>query len=58
MKSIRQHRLLQFLEKEELVWRDADHPELSRGADAWVRRLRRESEKRTRKIVPVAKAHQ
>ncbi len=30
-------------------WRDADHPELKRGAAAWVRRLRREGEKRLRR---------
>jgi Arc/MetJ-type ribon-helix-helix transcriptional regulator len=31
------------------VWQDKDHPELKRGAAAWVRKLRRESEVRFKK---------
>ena len=30
-------------------WKDKDHPELKRGASAWTRKLRRESESRFRK---------
>jgi Arc/MetJ-type ribon-helix-helix transcriptional regulator len=31
------------------AWKDKDHPELKRGATAWVRKLRRESEVRFKK---------
>jgi metal-responsive CopG/Arc/MetJ family transcriptional regulator len=47
--AIRRRKLLQFLENEEPAWKDADHPELSRGSAAWVRKIRRESEKRIKK---------
>jgi hypothetical protein len=32
------------------AWKDADHPELSQGAAAWVKKMRAESEERFRKI--------
>jgi Arc/MetJ-type ribon-helix-helix transcriptional regulator len=47
--AIRRRRLLQFLDSEEPVWSDADHPELSSGSGAWVRKIRREGEKRFKK---------
>jgi hypothetical protein len=47
--AIRRRRLLQFLDSEEPVWSDADHPELSGGSGAWVRKIRREGEKRFKK---------
>ncbi len=48
--AVRRKKLLQFLEGDTPAWKDADHPELARGAGAWVRELRQESEKkRTRK---------
>lgn len=47
--AIRRRKLLQFLDSEEPVWKDADHPELSHGSGAWVRKIRRESEKRIKK---------
>jgi Arc/MetJ-type ribon-helix-helix transcriptional regulator len=31
-------------------WKDEDHPELKQGSAKWVRKLRRESEKRFRKV--------
>jgi hypothetical protein len=43
--AIRRRRLLRFLENETPAWKDEDHPELSRGAAAWVRQLRRENER-------------
>ena len=43
--AIRRRKLLQFLVNKEPVWRDVDHPELARSSGAWVRKLRRESEK-------------
>jgi hypothetical protein len=53
--AIRRRKLLQFLESETPAWKDADHPELSQGAAAWVRRIRRESEKRLKKAQRRAK---
>ncbi len=48
--AVRRKKLLCFLESDTPAWKDADHPELARGAAAWVRELRQESErKRTRK---------
>lgn len=54
--AIQRRRLLQFLGNEEPAWKDAEHPELSRGASAWVRKVRRESEKRTGRTRRAAKA--
>jgi Arc/MetJ-type ribon-helix-helix transcriptional regulator len=34
------------------AWRDENHPELRRGAAAWVAKLRREDEKRYRQASP------
>jgi hypothetical protein len=47
--AVRRKKLLRFLEGDGRGWKDADHPELSGGAGAWVRELRQESEKRNRK---------
>jgi hypothetical protein len=47
--AVRRRKLLQFLESDASGWKDADHPELSRGAGTWVRQLRRESDKRITK---------
>ena len=44
--ELRRHRLLKFLQSDEPVWKDEDHPELVAGATAWVRTLREEGEKR------------
>jgi hypothetical protein len=32
------------------AWKDKDHPELKQGAAEWVRKLRRENERRFRKV--------
>ena len=45
--AVRRKKLLRFLESDAPVWKDADHPELSRSTGAWVRNLRQESDKRT-----------
>lgn len=47
--AIRRRKLLEFLDKRTAVWSDADHPELSGGSAAWVRKIRRESEQRLKK---------
>ncbi len=48
--EVRRQKLLQFLESKtgNSAWKDRDHPELSAGADVWVRNLRRESDGRSR----------
>jgi hypothetical protein len=48
--AVRRRKLLRFLESDTPVWKETDHPEQSRGAAAWVRELRQETErKRARK---------
>jgi Arc/MetJ-type ribon-helix-helix transcriptional regulator len=47
--AIRRRKLLQFLDDDKPAWKEADHPELSRGPGAWVRKARRASERRARK---------
>jgi len=44
--AVRRRKLLQFLESDTPGWKDADHPELSDGSGAWVRKLRQESNRR------------
>jgi hypothetical protein len=44
--AVRRRKLLRFLENDTPVWTHADHPELARGAAAWVRGLRQENEQR------------
>lgn len=46
--AIRRKRMLQFLDSDEPVWKEADHPEFKHGSAAWVRKLRRENESRLR----------
>jgi hypothetical protein len=41
--ELRRLRLIEWLSRDEPVWRDEDHPELAaRGTEAWVRQLREE----------------
>jgi hypothetical protein len=44
----RRRELLTFLRSDRPAWREHDHPELAAGTAAWVRNLRRESERRRR----------
>ncbi len=44
--AMRRKKLLRFLESGIPTWKDADHPELARGAAVWVRELRQESERK------------
>ena len=46
--AVRRKRLLQFLRSDEPAWKEENHPELAKGAAAWVRKLRAESERATR----------
>jgi len=42
--EVRRKKLLEFLNSQEPVWKDEDHPELAGGSAKWVRKLRAESE--------------
>jgi len=44
--EVRRTKLLRLLESDEPVWKAEDHPELAKGSGAWVRKIRRENEKR------------
>jgi hypothetical protein len=44
--AVRRRKLLRFLESDEPIWNEADHPELQQGSAAWVRKLRHENERR------------
>lgn len=47
--AVRRKRLLEFLEAKEPAWKDEDHPELAQGAAKWVRKLRQETERASRR---------
>jgi hypothetical protein len=49
--ELRRRRLLTFLHDDQPTWREKNHPEVSAGSGAWVKRIRSEGEKR----VPKAK---
>ena len=40
--EVQRRQLLHFLQNEEPVWKDEDHPELAEGTYGWVRSLRKE----------------
>jgi hypothetical protein len=44
--EVRRRKLLRFLEEQDPVWREEDHPELKQGSAGWVRKLRSENEGR------------
>ena len=44
--EVRRQKLLQFLQSEKSGWTKKNHPELTGGAAAWVRKLRTDSEAR------------
>jgi hypothetical protein len=54
--AVKRRKLLRFLDSSEPAWDDRDHPELVRGSAPWVRKLRRESEKRSGKASRRAKS--
>ena len=47
--AVNRHRLLQILNSSERIWNDEDHPELAKGAEACVRKLREEDLRLERK---------
>ena len=47
--ALKRRKLLAILESKDPIWKSKDHPELKRGAAAWVSKMRREDERlRTR----------
>ena len=50
--AVRRRKLLRFLSDDKPAWSVSAHSELARGAAAWVRQLRRESEQRTSRKSP------
>ncbi|MGD0012133.1 MAG: hypothetical protein ABSE93_26780 [Terriglobia bacterium] len=50
-REVRRHRLLEVLNRDAPVWDPADHPDIEEagGAAAWVRKLRHEAEKASRR---------
>jgi Arc/MetJ-type ribon-helix-helix transcriptional regulator len=47
--AVRRRKLVDFLSSDEPTWKDENHPELAEGAAQWVRKLRAESERATRR---------
>lgn len=54
-KELTRRRQLAALDAVAGAWKDEDHPELKQGAAKWVRKLRRENERRFRKVT--ARSH-
>jgi hypothetical protein len=52
--ELRRRNLLSFLRSDRPAWQDDDHPELASGTAAWVRKLRKESDVRS-KASPTSK---
>jgi hypothetical protein len=50
-KELMRLRQLKAIEAAAGCWKDEDHPELKHGAAKWVDKLRREDERRFRKVV-------
>ncbi len=50
-REVRRHRLLEILNRDAPVWDPADHPDIEEagGAAAWVRKMRREADKASRR---------
>ena len=46
--EVRRRRLLAFLDRREPAWKSKDHPELKKGAAAWVSKMRKEEERARR----------
>lgn len=47
--EVRRKKQLDFLNSDQPAWKDENHPELAEGAAAWVRKLRAESERATKR---------
>ncbi len=50
-KEVKRRRLLAFLESDQPIWRDEDHPDIAeQGAAAWVRNMRHEKSSRQQQL--------
>lgn len=47
--AVRRKRLLEFLEREQPVWKEEDHPEVAKGSSQWIHKIRRESDRASRR---------
>jgi hypothetical protein len=50
-REVKRLRLLQALRRAAGSWKDKDHPELKHGAAAWIRKQRRQDEKRFERMM-------
>lgn len=50
-KEIQRLNFLNVVKETAGIWNDEDHPEFKKGVDRWVRRLRKEDEKRLKEIM-------
>jgi len=50
--ELRRRNLLLFLRSDRPAWHEEDHPELASGSAAWVRKLRKESDVRSKASPP------
>lgn len=50
-KEIQRLNYLKAIKETAGAWKDKDHPELNKGVESWVRRLRDEDEKRLKDIL-------
>lgn len=46
--AVRRAKLLEILESDKPIWKDQDHPELTKGSTHWVQKIRKENESRNR----------
>jgi len=53
--ELRRRRLLSFLHNDQPAWEEKNRPELSEGADVWVREVRRQSDARAKAAKPKRK---
>ena len=49
-RELKRRKMIRAIEQATGVWKDKNHPELKRGSAAWVEKLRKEEEKRLRRI--------
>lgn len=50
-RELKRLQLLKVLSNPEPIWKIEDHPELKNGSAAWIRKMRREGLKRTKRII-------
>ena len=51
-REVKRLRLIRALDRAAGSWKDKDYPHLKHGAARWVRKMRRESETRFRRLFP------